>query len=248
MNLRILSWNVSERNPDCSRISAALEAIQPDVALLQELTEKHLLAVRRAFSFVSVCKATGSRKGNNFVAIASKASQRGVRKVGPNNGTTGSRSILARVLGSDECQNALCTEVAYEGSWLPIACFHASAFASPSHRENELRVLLAALPPSGPLALGGDFNSYSRPIIAWPAGLVLGYKSSDFRRNEGQRLKAMLASLGFEGGSQGRTTRFLPAALDHVFARSCSIVSSQIVGRRYGSDHNPVIADLRFGN
>lgn len=245
MKLQILTWNVLDRNPDCSRILEALCAIRPDVALLQELTGKHVSAVRSVFPFVSTCRGTATRNGQNFITIASRASQRGVRTVRPNDGATGIRSILARILGCDECQDALLAEVACGDSWLPVACLHASAFASPSHRESELRAFLAALPRYGPLVLGGDFNSYSTPLFSWLAGGFLGHGLSDFSRNEGQMLHEMLARQGFQGGSHGRTTRFLTAPLDHVFVRSCRIISSQVVGERFGSDHYPVVVDMQ---
>lgn len=96
-------------------------------------------------------------------------------------------------------------------------------------RTRQVQGLLSVLPPSGPVLVGGDFNTW------------FGFSDASYR--------AMAAALPDIAGTDRRPT-FGPLRLDHVFSRLPEgwSVEARRLDDRAGSDHYPILIRLAAGD
>jgi endonuclease/exonuclease/phosphatase family metal-dependent hydrolase len=99
---------------------------------------------------------------------------------------------------------------------------------SESGRLRQARALAGALPRSGPLIVGGDFN-------AW-----FGFHDAAYRE---------MAKIARPAPNQDRRASFGPMRLDHILFRVPDTwrVTLRRADARYGSDHYPLIATIEPG-
>jgi hypothetical protein len=56
-------------------------------------------------------------------------------------------------------QTALAATIEFPGKPLAVACIHLDAHSTQRHRADQMRDVLDAMPPRGPVLLGGDWNT-----------------------------------------------------------------------------------------
>lgn len=100
---------------------------------------------------------------------------------------------------------------------------HHAWLLSESGRLRQARALSAALPPDGPLIVGGDFNSW------------FGFRDAAYRELAGRLAPAAV---------EDRRATFGPMRLDHLLFRLPEGLHAEVrrAERKYGSDHYPLVA------
>lgn len=240
LNLRVITWNVHkcvgglDRRYDPDRIAAVLSAHDPDIVLLQEVSQggrwyKH----ERQVDVLG--DALGFAHRSYFVNV----------RFGPRRGEYGN-AILSRfpisntdnfdlTVGGKKPRSALHAElrVPIDGGSRTVHAFNLHLGLGERERREQLRLLLASphmsrIHRDTPIVVAGDFND------------VLG--------NLGKRL---LVPEGFHGPR--RSPRTFPAwapvrALDSLFVRGAcelqSLVSARNKGARTASDHVPLVGNI----
>lgn len=242
LDVRLISWNIHkcvgglDRRYDPARIASVIAAQQPDVVLLQEVSQNGSWYQRERQVDV-LGDALGMRHRSFFVNV----------RFGPRRGEYGNAILSRHPLTTTEnvdvtrpgrkARSVLHAELRLTlpgGHSRTLHVFNAHLGLSERERREQLRQLLADpklthIHGDTPVVVAGDFND------------VLG--------NLGKRL---LVPEGFRGPR--RAPRTFPAwapvrALDSVFVRgSCELRSLQRArtrGARTASDHIPLVADLQ---
>ena len=96
-----------------------------------------------------------NRLGLHGNALLSRYPIRNVRRIGLVNG-------IDKMAGREKrlgTQTALAAEIAFPNEPLTVAVVHLDAQSTQEHRRQQLRDVLAALPDSGPVLVGGDWNT-----------------------------------------------------------------------------------------
>lgn len=96
-----------------------------------------------------------NRLGLHGNALLARYPIRNVRRIGLVNG-------IDKMAGREKrlgTQTALAAEVAFPDGPLTVAVVHLDAQSTQEHRRRQLCDVLAALPPSGPVLVGGDWNT-----------------------------------------------------------------------------------------
>lgn len=179
---RIVAWNI-ERG---KQLAGQIEALRhdaylrdADVLLLTETdigmarsgnvdvarTLASALGMHYAFSpcYLSLVKGSGVERdveGENDLglhgnAILSRYPLSSPKRIELRNG-------IDKMAGREKrlgAQAALAATVEFPGSPLPVACIHLDANSTQRHRADQMRDVLDALAPNGPLLVGGDWNT-----------------------------------------------------------------------------------------
>ena len=248
-DVTFLSWNVFNENPDAERIVDCLGAHKADVALLQEATLGHLEAVRGLYPFIETATDYLLNGEPCYLAIASRYPLKDVNRVAHFSVGKRAPTWLGRKMGWTEFLESLSAEIEpTSGLRLKTVVAHTSAAIGPSARMTETEAVFDAhCATDGPCVVAADFNSLAKPWNAPLLALPLEYRVRDFSIDERARLDGWFASRRFKAAARGVTyPRFL-AQLDQIYVRDAEIIRSAILRERYGSDHRPMLAELRVG-
>lgn len=249
--LRLLSWNVYNENPDSARIRACLDAIAPDVALLQEVAPGHLDAIRARYARVEVARDYILKGVPCHLAIATGLEVSEVSVMAHFPDGKPAASPLGRVLGWVEFLDSLAADIRpFPASDTPLrlVVLHTSAAAGPSRRREELTLAAAQIPVRGPCVVAGDFNSFAEPWLAPVLALPLAYRLCDLAWRERRRLAQWFADRGFQPAVEGVTFPRFGLQMDQVFLRGLPTTAAWIAQETWGSDHRPIVVDLEVND
>lgn len=179
---RIVAWNIERgkelagqievlRNDPVLSAADVLLLTETDVGMVRSgnvdvaRTLASELQMNYAFvpCYLSLVKGSGVERdvsGENDLAlhgnaILSRYPLRNVRAIHLRNGIDKMASNEKR-LGS---QTTLAATVAFPGAPLPVACVHLDANSTQRHRAEQMRDVLDAMPATGPVVIGGDWNT-----------------------------------------------------------------------------------------
>lgn len=217
--LRVLALNVHTSSTAFDEVAALLAEARPDVVALIEVDQRWLDALAPALRAIGPC-ARAPRDDNFGMALCARGELRAeVRTL-----STGRPAIVGHVrVGAAE----IVAVVAH-----PIPPVDASLHVEQGRELDELAALArAAQAALGPTVLLGDLNAtpWSRPFVR-----LLGASGLRDTR-QGLGVAASFPSvLGWAG---------LP--IDHALVSPGVGVARREVGRDVGSDHRPIVLDLR---
>jgi len=216
-DFRLLSLNVWYRNPDMARAAAYIEQSQADAVVLLELTAAQAETLRPLLPTYPHYYVEPSRMG---AAVFTKWP------------VLSSAAIPLATTGAI----AVHMQIDWQGSPVNVLGVHLNWPMGPRNsafRNEELNALVAySKAQSGPLIVAGDFN-----LTPWSEYFRSALAASGLRD----------ASLGF-GLARSWPAQFAPVGMriDHcLLSPHWRSVSTQI-GPALGSDHLPLLADLRL--
>ncbi|HZS36820.1 MAG TPA: endonuclease/exonuclease/phosphatase family protein [Polyangia bacterium] len=230
MRVRVVSWNVhgcvgGDRRFDPARTAAALAALAPDVALLQEVGDN-----RGIHPPVDQATALGSTLGLTCaVGITMRASLHGYGNATLSRfAVLDSESVDLSVRGREP---RLCLRTVVGRDALRLVTLNVHLGLAPGERRRQLTQLLPAIADGEePLVMGGDFNDFP----PGPVSFTLRSRLLD----AGARLAR----------PQTWPSRFPLLRLDRLYlSRAVRLVSAHVdrsAAFRAASDHLPVVVDL----
>jgi endonuclease/exonuclease/phosphatase (EEP) superfamily protein YafD len=232
--LRVASYNISPHT-DLDHVGRMVERTNPDVLLVQELLPgsrgdlvEQVSSLRfRLFSAVNPRSA-----GGGGTAVLSRYPIVDVQPVTGLPATSRPTDIVT-IDGGDTLLNVVSLHLT---SSCGVECLHdgvpLTKMAQDSAlREAETQQVLAAL-PRGPAIVGGDLNSSTANM---PRRLLMAGGLTDLHRAVGS------------GPGFTRVGAFRGALrVDWLFASAQVIPVREWTARRDGSDHRPVVADVRI--
>ena len=244
--MRVVSWNLYNRNRDVRAILGYLRAADADVLALQEVSARHLDALAGLDGYGCHVAEDFSERGElSHLALLSRLPVTAYEAVPINRARCVSPSLVGRARGWVECLEAQQARIEVAGRAVRLVNLHLSAAASPAHRRRELESALAAVGVDQRLVVCGDFNSFARPWIGLLAGWAYGFGPSELCANEDRALTAFAARHGLVR-ALGRAVTYprfgLP--LDHVLARGLGPPHGRVEPATHGSDHRPVMVDF----
>lgn len=216
---RVLVANVRTENTSFELVERYIRETEPDIVVLIEVDDEWLAALQPVRELLPHC--TSDARSDNFgIALYSRVAPRSARveRIGP----ASVRSIVAEFGDGDDRLTVIATHpVPPEGR------------LASGVRNAQLAELGRLVPTLGtPVVLVGDLN-----VTPW---------SHHYRQ--------LLDATGLVSASRGHGVRatwpsFLPAPLripiDHCLRSKDVAVVSTRVGRDVGSDHRPLLVDLR---
>lgn len=242
---RIASWNVLYDTGPGDRIVDFLDAVDADVAALQELSERHLDHVESLGRWHVIRSPDQTGAGiASFLGVISKRPSQSRRVVDIPAEIRPKPPLFSRLRATTVTQTALPAGLEINGRMLEVLNLHLTCATSPGGRRCERAFPLAALPADAPAVMLGDFNAMARRWINPAFAIPFGFRPADLLLNELAEVTAWAADHGFAGVADGVTFPWLGLQLDQIFVRGVSVVSAQILKQRFGSDHRPVVADL----
>jgi endonuclease/exonuclease/phosphatase (EEP) superfamily protein YafD len=217
---RLLTFNVWFRNPDIARVAAYIEGSQADAVVLQELTPSQAEVLRPLLPTYPHYYLEPSRMGAAVFTRWPVISAESVPLA--KDGAEG--AIAARVL------------IDWRGTDVTVFGVHLNWPLGPRNsafRNEELGAVVEfAKAQQGPLIVAGDFN-----LTPW----------SEYFRDALADSKLHDAALGF-GLHRSWPAQFAPLAIriDHCWLSPHWRSVSSDIGPWLGSDHLPLVADLRL--
>ena len=244
--MRAACWNVLDQNADAKRILRFLDDCAPTVAALQEVTAGHVSALRAAGW--AVCLADDFARGDtvHHLALVSRPPLGRHRALPVNADRSISASLVGRRMGWAECLEVLTAAWDVGGTGIDVTCLHLSCAVSPSRRARERETILAALPPDRPAIVMGDFNAFGRPWLSPLAAPVFGIGPHDLARHELRDLHRAAQAYGLRPVVDGVTYPRFRLQLDQVLVRGLDVDRVQVLPEPYGSDHRPILVDVRL--
>lgn len=239
--IRLVSWNVFNRNPDGERIARLADTLKPGLLALQEVVAAHQPALDRIGGHRATALDYLDGQQETLLATVSRTPFLSVERFDGNPGRRLSGSWYGRRMRWAECLQALAVTVDLHGGPLTLVNLHLSAAVAPSAREAELRAILDWLGERRPAVLCGDFNSFGRAERSLLAALPLSYRLRDLLSDENRALRRLMARAGFEAAPLTAPTfrRFgVGIRMDHIFARGVAIRELAVIADRHGSDHH----------
>jgi endonuclease/exonuclease/phosphatase family metal-dependent hydrolase len=136
------------------------------------------------------------------------------------------RRVAVQAVVQVEAADGEATPVTLVNTHFTNMVMHHLWVLSESGRLRQARALARAMPPAGPLIVGGDFN-------AW-----FGFRDAAYRE---------IAKVARPAASEDRRASFGPMRLDHLLFRLPGGWTAALrrADDRYGSDHYPLIATIR---
>jgi vancomycin resistance protein VanJ len=243
-SLRVLTYNVLWRNRDARPLADLVRTVQPDLIVLQELSEAYVEDLRRLlgseYPFSALTELTSGNDASGIFSRLPIIEDEPFRLTGQGNTL---QRIQFRLDGSDVHLynlHLLVPRLRTENPPGPLPLL-VRGFESPE-RDRELERLIAEtgrLP--GPFILAGDFNTAagSRPYRRFPAG----WRDSFAERGWG--FGHTYPSV-FPLWRQRLTISFPLVRIDYILSSSDLIPARAWVPWVHGSDHLPVIAELHL--
>jgi endonuclease/exonuclease/phosphatase (EEP) superfamily protein YafD len=226
--IRLLTYNVNYANPDPASAMDAIAAADADVVLLQEITPAWQGLLARRFARQYPYQAFHAARANGIAALAKHAAIREELLPAPRHvggWFTAQRLVVPTARGAIQLLNVHLRPALDGDSWIR------GFMTTPPIREREIAVHWAALDPSLPTIVAGDFNED-------PTGLAL----------------AFLAKRGLtrvptpqNGPRTWSYEEILRMDIDHVVVdpRHFTATAARVIdaGR---SDHRPVLVHLEL--
>ena len=246
-SLRVLSWNAFNENPDAARIAEALMALDPEVAVFQEALPAHIDVIKSRFANVSVARDYALKGALCYLVIASKYPTHNEATKFHAPTTKAAPTRWARHAGWVEFLDSLSLDVILpHGPAVRIVNLHTSAGVSPSVRQVELTSTEGHFDRRGPCLVAGDFNSFAVPWLAPLLAIPLHYRARDWIIHERKALNAWFQQRDFTPAVRGVTFPKFRLQMDQVFSRGISVETARIETRSWGSDHRPLVLQVRF--
>jgi endonuclease/exonuclease/phosphatase family metal-dependent hydrolase len=256
--MKIYSWNMLFKNPDLDRAFEFVANSDFDIFCLQEVPDSFLnrlkgLSVESA-SRVDVERILPHEVNVNHNVILTRFPILNFGEVPfPEYWPylkLRSRAFvwLMRPFGFSQIRNrgGLFVDVRVDDSIVRVFNLHL-ILGHPDLRTNEFEVAMAERDPSIPTIVCGDFNileSRLTIILNW----IFGGHWSDaiYRLRERVHINRRFVAHELANALAGRIThRFSQSQLDHILvSHTLSIKQAQVITDSYGSDHNPIFADV----
>ncbi|WP_148264413.1 endonuclease/exonuclease/phosphatase family protein [Roseobacter litoralis] len=245
--LRVLSWNVFNENPDAARIADALTALNPDIALFQEVLPAHIAVIKASFPYVSVARDYALKGELCHLVIASRFPTRRETILFHSDTSKPAPTRWARHAGWVEFLDSLSVDVVVPGARpFRVVNLHTSAGVSPSARQAELAETQSHFDCEGPCLVAGDFNSYAVPWLAPLLAIPLHYRPKDWLIFERRALNSWFQRQGFAPAVHGVTFPKFRLQMDQLFTRDITVETAVIERRLWGSDHRPLSLEINL--
>jgi len=260
--MKILSWNVLFSNARQDEAFAFIDQTDADIVCLQEVPENFLARLKtlpyRVVSAPETDRVFGGKRSTQFVVILSKFPllAEGAFPIPPSEPEAPLRTrLFARLmyllrLFAKGCGNRhgifADLETAY-GRAIRVVCIHLS-LTHPARRERELQLAFRAMHDELPTVIAGDFNTIGHrrmSVLNWLLGGTLG--DALFPARERLRREERFRAHGLLNPLRGLSTHPASASqLDHILVPdTATILSAKRIRERHGSDHNPVLIEVR---
>ena len=244
--MKVLTWNVFNRNPDPIRVVDLIQDHDADVCALQELTGEHVAALREVPDY-RLHLAEDFMEGDQltYLGLLVRYDTNDERVLTHNGSRSVSPSIVGRRLRWVECLQSQSITVICDSGPVRVANVHLTCGASPRRRLDELRMAYAHLNGADRAVLCGDFNSFGLPWRNALVGWAYGFGLADLMTDEIASLDSFTGERSFVRAVRNAVT--LPkygVHIDHVFARGLNVRQSQVDPATHGSDHRPVIVEF----
>lgn len=243
----LMTWNVNSKKPDAERVVRQIREWSPDVILLQELDDRHVERLESIGEFRLVT-ARDYRRGEdlNHLGVLSRLPILGAEPIAQNEDGAVTRSLVGRIKNVAECLESLKVRVRCGDREVTLVSAHFAASGPPSRRLAELGRALDGC-GDAPLALiGGDFNTYAKPLLNPLIGWGLGFGWADLAINENDAVERLARSHGMDCFIGEITAPTIRHQLDQVVARGLAVDRVRIADNQRESDHKAILLDCRI--
>lgn len=242
----LMTWNVNSKKSDAERVVRQIREWAPDVVLLQELDARHVERLEDVEGFQLVT-ARDYRRGDelNHLGVLSRLPILKAEPIAQNKEGTVTRSLVGHIKKVSECLESLKVRVRCGDDEVTLVSAHFAASGPPSRRLAELGRALDGCGDAPIALIGGDFNTYAKPLINPLIGWGLGFGWADLGINENDAVERLAMSHGMGCFIGEITVPTIRHQLDQVVARGLSIDRVRVADNQRRSDHKAILLDCR---
>jgi endonuclease/exonuclease/phosphatase family metal-dependent hydrolase len=248
--MRIITWNIFNKN---EKIKSSLNFIfkyNPDIVCLQEFPEESLdLLNQKEYHFVNAkdCTTITLNKKNQTNSLLIIGIKRKIKhsteifslKMPANN-------IIKKITNLKESLEGLKITFTYKNNKISLFNCHLSFAARPFIRRKELRKILKN--GNGRRIICGDFNDFGNPFLNLFLGPFLNYRLKDYKINEIKYFERIFKKYKFNNWFFGEITHPISRQqLDYLLlSKELKIKNKEVLseGSKF-SDHLPLLVDLK---
>lgn len=254
--MRIISWNVNNRNKKIKKGIRFILSLSPDVICLQEVPLNILEWLKTIATYtVSFCHDwINSRSETKNCYICTLTKQKPIRVQSCIFSPGPIRSILntfiyMRMLHNVEQHRVLAITIKTSVGKLQIANTRLSCAPNIFSRLEMFHDMIQAVQRKTiPTIYCGDFNVFDSKVVKVLTGWLRGFHIFDYRINERIAFEILFAKERLVNIFRGKSTFIVNRPLlqlDHILIPHSFIVTGHTLTRkRYGSDHRMLIADI----
>lgn len=244
--MKIVSWNVLNRNRRVDLVEKFIRDVDADVLALQELSEEHIAAIRNIDGYaLHLADDFVEKREISYLGLLTRLPSRDVKVIVHNREHAVSPSIAGRVMRWRECLQSQSVLVEVGAREVRVVNVHLSCAVSPRVRAAQLAEMVEHFGSDDAVALCGDFNSFAKPMLNIAIGWAFGFGLPDLMTDEERLIAEFAATLNMERNFTDVIT--LPRyrlQLDHILTRGLNIISNHVEIECFGSDHRPLVATL----
>lgn len=258
--MKIYSWNMLFRNPDMDRAFQFIANADFDVFCLQEVPEDFYERLKTLPFYLSAAPEVerifnGARSSQYLVTLSRFSLNNEGRIPLPYReimlplrarifvGIMTRLKLWALGVGN---RHSLYTDLETPEGTRRVFNLHLP-LATPAWRSEEFEKAMLERDPSIPTIVCGDFNILERlhiTPISWALGGTLG--DFFFYRRERVRIEERFFEHQLTNPLRGKIThRISRSQLDHILvSQSIEILNAEVIADNYGSDHQPIFAEV----
>lgn len=249
MKIKILDWNVYNRNRGYLKITELIKNSNADIICLQEASES-LIDILRKLQSYSIFTAMDFYEDGSLYYLATLIKSNLIAnsnliQLGINKNTSKQGKKYNWIEGIE----AQFIDITIDKTTLRVYNIHLSAGCSPEIRKMEMHKCFQTINKGITNVLCGDFNTSANPAYNIFMGRLFNFSIRDYFTNEGNRLRKELMKYNLRSGfDKGKTEDVeiisspikvkFPLISDYILlSNSIKVLSKQIYSDSFGSDH-----------
>lgn len=253
--MRIISWNVNNRNKKIKKGIRYILSLRPDVICLQEVPQRMMLWLH-TISGYTVSKCFDSKhhhKSTKHIYVCTLTKQKPIRVKRHIYDNGFSNSLLTKLYTSllhvKEQHTVLVATLQIRGKPIQIANTRLSCAIGTHDRLQEFTILIQKTKHPEILTIYcGDFNIVDSKIVNRLTGWLRGFNHFDYLLDERGSFEKLYQQEQLVNIFRGRSTSLVNRPLlqlDHILVPyAFPIQSHSLTRKRFGSDHRMLIIDV----
>ena len=253
--MRIVSWNVNNRNKKIKRGIRYILTLSPDIICLQEVPHAIMpwLSTLPGYTVSSCFDWKHKRKDtkHTYVCTLTKKKPIHVKQHIYDNGFSHSvlNKLYTKLLHVEEQHTVLVITLMIHGKPIQIANTRLSCAIGTHDRLQELTTLIQKIKrQTTPTIYCGDFNVVDSKIVNRLTGWMRGFTHLDYLLNERESFEKLYQQEQLINVFRGKSTSLVNhplLQLDHILVPSdFPIQLHTLTQKRFGSDHRMLIVDI----
>lgn len=249
--MKLVTWNVSKDNKQLDTLVNFLKEGYFDVVCLQEfprgkLSSLSTLNMKQVFGEERYSYSRKEETADLSLVILSSAEFKKYEVIEHENPYKNFDRELNHHYQTFKT-DFLYVDLDFGGLSYRIFNSHLRCVAGPKYRISQFGEIIKHLHPERQNIICGDFNIFGKPLINAFVGNFCGYTKEELGVDEGKLFNQVFEMYGFKNVFKGsKTFTRLPFQLDYILVPYDSrIIDTRVEKNTFGSDHFPLIVELK---